>query len=294
MAEPVASSPLPATLSEFENAQLLGPHRAGLLGASTTSRLIAVVLVAWAAVLLGGSMVSETVHGQRMPALREPIILVAHLGSSLLLVAVAWIWFLGFSRSKAAGTAALFAAGMSLGAIGDFFNAGVLQDVIRLPDPVLGGIAAFAVGHLAYISACIQVAGRRNDYSRAKRVGAIAFWQIFSLVGWYFIVFRSTNAAAAVLEWPALSYSLLLAGTAGVATALALEDRRLAALGAGAVLFLTSDLILAFRMFQGDFPYASHAVWLTYGPGQMLIVASIGAACSDAIGRRARPELTVA
>src|SRR5579864_9298633 len=102
MAEPVAPSPPQATVSKFEDSKRPDPHQAGLLSASTASRLVAVVLIAWAAVLLGGSMVSEAVGGQRMSALTETVILIAHLGSSLLLVTAAWIWFLGFSRSKAA------------------------------------------------------------------------------------------------------------------------------------------------------------------------------------------------
>jgi hypothetical protein len=44
----------------------------------------------------------------------------------------------------------------------------------------------------------------------------------------------------------------------------------------GGALFLISDLILAFRLFHGSFYMAGDAVWLTYGPGQMLIVFSIG------------------
>ena len=35
-----------------------------------------------------------------------------------------------------------------------------------------------------------------------------------------------------------------------------------------------SDLILAFGLFRGHFSYQTEAVWLTYGPGQMLIVFS--------------------
>ena len=33
-------------------------------------------------------------------------------------------------------------------------------------------------------------------------------------------------------------------------------------------------LILAFGLFRGHFSYQTEAVWLTYGPGQMLIVFS--------------------
>ena len=248
----------------------------GLLGSSNTLRLVAGLWVLWAVILLGGTLLSESGRGTTIALLKDQILLIAHLGSSVLLAAAAWIWFLEFSRSPASATVALLAVGMTLGVIGDFFNGGVLQDLIKLPDPVLGGIAAFALGHIAYITACVRVARNRGYHDRGKRLGAIAFWQAFGIVAWFFVVYRGTNPGARLLVWPALPYSLLLAGTAGVATYLAIEDRRFCLLAAGAILFLISDLVLAFRMFHGDFAMATHAVWLTYGPGQMLIVYSIG------------------
>jgi len=250
--------------------------RLGLLDSATVLRLVAGIWILWAVTLLGGTLLSELGRSPTIALLKDQILLVAHLGSSVLLVMAAWIWFLEFSRSPAATPVALFAAGMTLGAIGDFFNGGVLQDLIKLPDPVLGGIAAFALGHIAYITACVRVARKRGYHDRGKRLGAIAFWQAFGIVAWFYVAYRGTNSGAGLLVWPALPYSLLLAGTAGVATYLAMEDRRFSLLAAGAILFLISDLILAFRMFHGDFAMAGHAVWLTYGPGQMLIVYSIG------------------
>jgi uncharacterized membrane protein YhhN len=236
------------------------------------------IWIFWATLLFGGTFFSLAGREPAFAEWNEKLLLVSHLGSSVLLVIAGWIWVLGFTRSAAVGTAYLFAAGMSAGAIGDFFNAGVLQDFVRLPDPVLGGMAAFALGHIAYIWACARVARERGFHSRARRAAGIRFWEAFGAVAWFFVVYRGTNSAAHVLVWPALPYSLLLATTAGVATYLALEDRRFASLAAGAVLFLVSDLILAFRLFHGEFPMAPHAVWLTYGPGQMLIVYSIGTA----------------
>jgi uncharacterized membrane protein YhhN len=264
-----AALPRPVTLTR-------APSPRGLLASSTVLRLVAGIWILWTAILLGGTVLSEIGRGTTVALLKDQILLVAHLGSSVLLAAAAWIWFLEFSRSSAATTVALFAAGMTLGVLGDFFNSGVLQDLIKLPDPVLGGIAAFALGHIAYITACVRVARNRGYRDRGKRLGAIAFWQLFGIVAWFFVAYRGTRPGAALLVWPALPYSLLLAGTAGVATYLALENRRFSLLAAGAILFLISDLILAFRMFRGDFAWAGHAVWLTYGPAQMLIVYSIG------------------
>ena len=71
-----------------------------------------------------------------------------------------------------------------------------------------------------------------------------------------------------------------MAGTAGIASGLAVQDRRLLSLAFGGALFLASDLILACGLFRGSFPHQTEAVWLTYGPGQMLIVFSTLAAAA--------------
>jgi uncharacterized membrane protein YhhN len=262
--------------------------RAEPQNARATSIVVGALWIVWAILLFGGTLLSESPVAADAQA-RDSILLIAHLGSSCVLVMAAWLWRLGNSRSAASGTIALIALGMTLGAVGDFFNANLLQSWVKLPDPVLGGIAAFALGHLAYITACLKSARRFGFRSATRRWIAIGFWQAVGLAGWYFVVYRGTNVSARGLVWPALPYSLLLAGTAGLATYLALEDRHFFSLAAGAALFLISDLVLAFRLFHGEFPMATHAVWLTYGPGQMLIVYSIGA-LSRAV--RSTPNVT--
>jgi uncharacterized membrane protein YhhN len=247
----------------------------GVLNAATATRLAAGFWTLWATTLLGGSLLSFR-EPNSLPGPPGTVLLFSHLGSSLCLVGAAWMWFLGFSRSTAANTVALFTAGMVFGTLGDFFNAGVLQELFPLPDPVLGGIAAFALGHLCYIAGCVRVARRLNFAPRARFWGPIIFWQLFALVGWYLVVFRGARSGPTLLVWAALPYSLLLAGLTGLASGLALADRRFIALAVGGILFLASDLILAFEMFRGTFPHATHAVWLTYGPAQMLIVYSLG------------------
>jgi len=180
--------------------------------------------------------------------------------------------------------ALLVAVGMTLGTVGDFFNAGLL-DFIPLPDPVLGGIAAFGLGHIAYIAGCFNLARRAGlTCPRALAAGVIA-WQLVGVVGWYFVAMQGTEGRA--LVWPALPYSLLLAGTAGVTSGLALQERRLAGLALGAALFLASDLILAFGLFRGSFAHQTECVWMTYGPGQMLIVFSTLSAALVLAHRRA-------
>ncbi|MBI3839833.1 MAG: lysoplasmalogenase [Planctomycetia bacterium] len=195
----------------------------------------------------------------------------ARMGSSVALVAAGWLAF-GRWRSTAAGWfAACIALGMTLGSIGDFFNAGLL-DFVPLAEPVLGGIIAFALGHIAYITGFVSLAKRAGLTNLRTIFSAVFAWQLVGLVGWYFVVAEGTEARA--LVWPALPYSLLLAGTAGITSGLALQDRRLIWPALGGALFLASDLILAFELFRGSFAHQTECVWLMYGPGQMLIVFS--------------------
>ena len=194
---------------------------------------------------------------------------IGRLGSSIVLVVLAGLaWQQVSPRVKP--FALLIAIGMLLGTIGDFFNAGQLN-FIPLPDATLGAIGAFGIGHLFYMVGlvdCSEHATNACDLVGGFRV----FWQVVGLLSWYLIVYPATQRQP--LIGPALGYCLLLAGTAGLATAVACHRRSLWPLALGAILFLISDLILAIGLFRGSFPFRGEAVWLTYGPGQMLIVIS--------------------
>lgn len=222
--------------------------------------------IAWA-VLLAAAMVVGNLDGGHGSLAATAL----RMGSSVVLVVTGWVAYAQWRRQAAGRFALCVAVGMTLGAIGDFFNAGLL-DFIPLPNPVLGGIAAFGIGHTAYIAGAIDLAKRAGLTDRRAIVGAVLAWQLVGLVGWYYVVMLGSENRD--LVWPALPYSLLLAGTAGITCALALQDRRLSALAVGGALFLASDLILAFGLFRGHFAHQTECVWLTYGPGQMLIVFS--------------------
>lgn len=231
-------------------------------------RMLFVTLwIVWAS-MLGCSMIWGNLSGRHSSA----IALWTRMGSSIALTATAWIAVYLWRSHQVGMFANLLAVGMTLGTIGDFFNAGLLR-IVPLPDPILGGIAAFGLGHLAYIWGCFVLSKRAQLTDRRAFTKSVIAWQLFGLFTWYLVVFLGTRARP--LVWPSLGYSALLAGTAGVTSAIALQSRRFFWLGIGGALFLASDLLLGVGMFRGHFPYQTESVWLTYGAAQMLIVFSV-------------------
>ncbi|MCC7207642.1 MAG: lysoplasmalogenase, partial [Anaerolineae bacterium] len=185
-----------------------------------------------------------------------------------------WLWYVA-SRERAAGAfALLIAVGMTFGLVGDLSMAGLL----RLGNRVIGGILAFGLGHIAYIIAILGLGDRVGLNAADTRLGAWLVWLLIGVIAWYAVVWRPAKQRNA-LHFAALAYALLLSSTAGFATGLALQNGLFWGLALGAALFLLSDLILAGELFSGlRFPLIGDVVWLTYGPGQMLIVYSVDAA----------------
>lgn len=228
------------------------------------------LLVLWAILLFGGFALGHESETQRIPRW-------ARMASSATLVLAAWSWYLLATGSEAGGQArsyALFiAVGMSFGFVGDL----VMARLAPGGRNVLGGIAAFGIGHIFYITGILRFSNQIGLDDPAKRWGALAVWLLVAVVAWYFLIFRGQEVTT--LHWAALPYALLLASTAGFATGLALQNGLFWGLALGAGLFLLSDLILAAELFTGlKFNSIGDVIWLTYGPGQMLIVYSVGAA----------------
>jgi hypothetical protein len=234
---------------------------------STQRAWLVALLILWAFFLFGGFAAGSGDPGRRMPTWTR-------MASSATLVVAAWSWF-AFARGTAAQSYALFiACGMTFGFLGDLFLAGLLPGGRN----VLGGIAAFAAGHLFYIIAFLRFSSQTGLTDPGRRWPVLVAWLLVAVVGWFLVVYRG-SAEHTVLHWAVLPYALLLATTAGLATGMALQDPRFAPLAVGGALFLLSDLILAGEMFGGlSFPLIGDVVWLTYGPAQALIVYSVAAA----------------
>jgi YhhN-like protein len=224
------------------------------------------LLVLWAGFLLGGLLL-----GKPNPARTARMATWTRMASSLMLVIAAWSWAWMARTGPADRFAVLIAVGMTLGFVGDLCLAGLLP----LREPVLGGIGAFGLGHVAYALGLFDVANRLGVETAGLHWAAWVVWLILGLAGWGFIVLPSSQPAA--LRWAALPYTLLLASVPGIATTLAFQAPAFASVALGGALFFVSDLILASQLFRKlHFTGINDIIWLTYGPGQMLIVYSLG------------------
>ncbi len=221
----------------------------------------------WAVLLVGSMVVGNGPGGHG-----SPLSTWLRMGASLTLVATGSLSYGLFRASPAGPFAWWILIGMMLGTIGDFFLAGLLK-FLPIPEPFLAGMAAFGLGHIAYIIGCVGLSKRASLNNRRTMLIAIVAWQLIGIAAWYYVVYLGTQARPMI--WMVLPYCALLAGTAGVTLGLALQNRKLGWLALGGALFLLSDLLIACGMFRGSFPHQTEWVWLTYSPGQMLIVFSV-------------------
>jgi uncharacterized membrane protein YhhN len=230
--------------------------------------------LAWAALLAFAMAWGNLGHGHSsLPATW------GRMGASLALVAAAAVGYFQWRGTGAGRFICLIAVGMALGTLGDFFNASLLNKLVPLPDPVLGGMASFGLGHIAYIWACFEAARQAGLHNRRVRNLSLNAWLLIATIGWYAIVYLGATEKTQPLVFPALPYSLLLASTAGFATGLAVQSRAFSLMAVGAALFFLSDMLLAIGLFRGSLPHSTEWVWLTYSPGQMLIVFGALAVC---------------
>ena len=219
----------------------------------------------WAALLFGGFILGRpSAEGdRRMPAWTR-------MASSATLVAIAWLEVYFTRATPLGGYALLIAIGMSLGLLGDL----ILAQVIPFPEHVLGSIAAFGLGHIAYLAAAVGLARQFGLVAPGPLWSMLALWLVIGVAGWYLVVFRGQEPTT--LHWAALPYALLLASVVGVFMGVALQSSLLIPAAIGAILFLASDLILASQLFaKRKFPLIGDVIWLAYGPGQALIVGSV-------------------
>lgn len=230
--------------------------------------ILVILMFVWAALLYGGFLFGRPATGpeERMPRWTR-------LASSLALVIAGWGWCAVAAGGAAAAYALFIAIGITFGFAGDL----ILGRVLRLSSPLPWGMLMFGLGHVAYITGILRFENAAGLTSAEARYGAWLAWLFVGSLVWYLLIFRSQKQA--LITWLALPYVLLLASTAGCSAGLALQTPVFAPLAAGVVMFLVSDALIGVKQFVGaSFPLANDAIWLTYGPGQMLIVYSVALA----------------
>jgi uncharacterized membrane protein YhhN len=226
------------------------------------------LLALWFALLVGGFIFGK-------PAVEDDrsMPVWTRIGSSALLVLASLSWLYVASGTPAGLFAALIALGILLCFAGDLLLAGLLP----VPKPLAPSMIGFGLGHACYILAFSSFIARITSEIPRWCAGVWIGWLLVGVGVWWQVVLRGQYHKR--LRWPALAYTLLLATTAAVTTCLALQDRTFAPAAVGAMLFLASDSILAGNIFDNwQFRSLHDVVWLTYGPAQMLIVYSVGAA----------------
>ena len=127
------------------------------------------------------------------------------------------------------------------------------------------GLAAFLIAHIFYIlfyEGIIRREGLRKNY-----------WWLIPVIIYYIALIYILSPNLGDMVWPVRIYGIVIC----YMLIQALQAGRIKDLGAatlmigGAVLFISSDSILAINKFYEPFEFAGIAIMLTYGIAQLLI-----------------------
>ena len=141
---------------------------------------------------------------------------------------------------------------------------GLVGDVLLFADRFIPGAAAFLVGHLAYVAALVLV----PQEPRGLLVGAVIVLLVAGLVGRKIVAGAWANAP--LLGGIVAAYMAVI----GVVVILAVGSTSMVA-AIAALLFLTSDALLAWARFVGPAPGGRVTVMATYQLAQAGFVLAI-------------------
>ncbi len=183
--------------------------------------------------------------------------------SSLLLMAALFIM---------AGNYSIFTLCVFLGMLFSFAGNLAMAEIIRLSDRLMGGVAAFSIAHIFYITAFFQaLSGRGMEPGATLTAGLVVYGAIIT-VFWFYLI-RNT-ALKLYFNAGCLLYMLLIGVMASSALAMSANVGYGAWLAAfGAFSFVMSDLIIGATVIGGhEFDRSELWVWFTYVLGQMCII----------------------
>lgn len=141
---------------------------------------------------------------------------------------------------------------------------GLVGDVLLFADRFIPGAAAFLIGHLAYVAALVLV----PQEPRGLLVGAVIVLLVAGLVGRKIVA--SAWAKAPLLGGIVAAYMAVIA----VVVILAVGSTSMV-VAIAALLFLTSDALLAWARFVGPAPGGRVTVMVTYQLAQAGFVLAI-------------------
>ncbi|MCK8059311.1 MULTISPECIES: lysoplasmalogenase [unclassified Fusibacter] len=178
--------------------------------------------------------------------------------------------------SSAADVNVAIVIALALGWIGDLFLMGIRKKdasgAVVISDPkwmFMLGLLSFLLGHLAYVYFFFTIV----DWSKIPML----FYGIVCIVGWYGLIILKGVRPKGVMLVGVVLYMVVI-GTM-IVSALALFYIRLdlaaTFIALGAILFGSSDSVLAFRKIRGVDLLPNSYVMFSYISGQFLIILGI-------------------
>lgn len=230
-------------------------------------------LYALAALVLSalvGGLALGTLNEER--TCRLPRWLRIGLSAALLVSAlIHLVWGAWDTQARLYGTFILL--GMVSGFVGDV----IMARLLRVPNRLVFGMAAFGVGHLLY-SAAFWLASERSIPDWPGRLIALLVAAVLAVLCAWFRYIRKPGGSRAI-NLGSLGYAVVIAVMTTLALNLAAQVACLATLGLGAILFLISDLVLGNWQVRGhQWTSVNDFIWTTYVLGQLLIVSSVAGA----------------
>lgn len=223
--------------------------------------------VVWAAAYLLGMLLGKP-NEVRSRRLAVPAKLV--MIGAVLAYAVLWLVTV---RGQTAGFGWLVLLGLLAGALGDL----MLADVFPLRRPIVTAMTTFGAGHILYLIAALTLRAQLGAAGLLPVVIAMVLGG--GIVAAIWALFIRNPEGSSTMNTGSLVYGLLLGVTTATAVSAWLQTGQGALFAMGMVVFLISDLMLAFNLIrERGFPYIRDVVWIIYSAAQVMIAFSIGAA----------------